>query len=187
MIGDNMVDIKVVNLVVTTDLKHRLNLEKISSTLSNVEYNPEQFPGLVMRIREPETSALLFSSGKVVCTGARDIDSAREAVNKVIGHLKKVKIKIIVEPILKTQNLVGSGKLGFDLNLNWLAMKLHNVEYELEQFPGLVYKMTDPFHTSFLLFSNGKLVCTGTKSKEEMEKCLEQLVKDLKKTGKKAR
>ena len=187
IIGDDMTDIKVVNIVVTTNLEHKLHLEKIASTLSNVEYNPEQFPGLVLRIKEPKTSALLFTSGRVVCTGAKDMATAKKAIHKIIGSLKKVNVKITIEPILKIQNLVGAGGLGFDLNLNSLVMKLKNTEYEPEQFPGLVYKMKYPFHASFLLFSNGKIVCTGTKSKEEMEKCLEQLVKDLKKTGEKIR
>jgi len=178
-----MADIAVVNLVVTTDLKHKLNLEGLASTLPNVEYNPEQFPGLVMRIKEPKTSALLFSSGKVVCTGAKSKDYAKKSIHKIIESLKKVNIEITTEPTLEIQNLVGAGAVGFNLNLNMLAMKLRNTEYEPEQFPGLVYKIKSPFHASFLLFSNGKIVCTGTKSKEEMEKCLEQLVKDLKKVA----
>ena len=179
-----MTKIRVVNLVVTTSLEHKLYLEKIASTLSNVEYNPEQFPGLVLRIKEPKTSSLLFTSGRVVCTGAKDMATAKKAIHKVIDSLKKVNVKIKIEPILKIQNLVGAGELGFNLNLNELAMKLRNTEYEPEQFPGLVYKMKDPFHSSFLLFSNGKIVCTGTKSEEEMKRCLEQLVKDLKKLAK---
>lgn len=181
-----MTKIKIVNLVVTTNLEHKLHLEKIVSTLPNVEYNPEQFPGLVMRIKEPKTSALLFTSGRVVCTGAKDMATAKKAVNKIVDILKKVNVKIKIGPILEIQNLVGAGELGFDLNLNELAMKLRNTEYEPEQFPGLVYKMKDPFHASFLLFSNGKIVCTGTKSEEEMKKCLEQLVDNLKKIGKKS-
>ena len=138
-----------------------------------------------MRIKEPKTSALLFTSGKVVCTGAKDMAGAKKSIHRIIDSLKKVNVKITIEPILKIQNLVGAGELGLDLNLNRLAMKLSNVEYEPEQFPGLVYKIKNPFRASFLLFSNGKIVCTGVKSKEEMERCLEQLVKDLKKTGKK--
>ena len=181
-----MAKIKIVNLVITTDLKHSLQLEKIASVLSNVEYNPEQFPGLVMRIKEPKTSALLFTSGRVVCTGARDMINVKKSIHKIILHLKKVNVKIKIEPILKIQNVVGAGELGFDLNLNMLAMKLRNTEYEPEQFPGLVYKMKNPFHASFLLFSNGKIVCTGTKSEKEMKMCFEQLVKDLKKLAKKS-
>ncbi|MCK4694947.1 MAG: TATA-box-binding protein [Candidatus Cloacimonetes bacterium] len=179
-----MTKIRVVNLVVTTNLEHKLHLEKIASTLPNVEYNPEQFPGLVMRIKEPKTSSLLFTSGRVVCTGAKDMATAKKAIHKVIDSLKKVNVKIKIEPTLIIQNLVGAGELGFDLNLNELATKLRNVEYEPEQFPGLVYKIERPFHASFLLFSNGKIVCTGTKSEEEMKRCLEQLVKDLEKLAK---
>ena len=81
-----MVNIKIVNLVITSDLKHKLNLENITSSLSNTEYNPEQFPGLVMRIKNPKTSALLFSSGKMVCTGAKTLNFATQAVEEVIKN-----------------------------------------------------------------------------------------------------
>ncbi len=181
---NNMTNIEIVNLVVTTDLNHKLNLENIASTLPNTEYNPEQFPGLVMRIKDPKTSALLFSSGKVVCTGAKDIVYAKKSIYKIIEFLKKMNVKIRVKPVLKIQNLVGSGELGDNLDLNLLAMKLSNTEYEPEQFPGLVYKIKSPYHANFLLFSNGKVVCTGTKGKDKMEKCIKQLIKDLKKIKK---
>ncbi len=97
---NDMVKIKIVNLVVTTDLKHKLDLIKIASTLPNTEYNPEQFPGLIMRIKEPKTTALLFTTGKIVCTGARDITYARESIHKIIVFLKKVNIEITIEPRL---------------------------------------------------------------------------------------
>ncbi len=181
-----MASLRVVNIVVTTDLEHELPLERITALLPNVEYNPETFPGLIMKIKEPKTSALLFTSGKVVCTGAKTIADAKAAINMIIGHLGKISIRISIIPTLKVQNMVGSGKLGFDLNLNEIMMRLNNVEYEPEQFPGLVYKMREPFHASFLLFTNGKIVCTGTKSEEEMETCLAQLLKELERAGQKA-
>ena len=99
------------------------------------------FPGLVIRIKEPKTSALIFSSGKVVCTGARSMDKVRESIKKIIKSLEKIGIKIKIEPKVKIQNIVASGAIGMDLNLNVLAMKLKNTEYEPEQFPGLVYKL----------------------------------------------
>jgi len=174
-------NIEIVNLVVTSDLKHKLNLEKIASTLSNTEYNPEQFPGLVMRIRTPKTAVLLFSSGKIVCTGGKSLPKAEESIQNVIRILKKVDVNITIKPILKVQNMVGAGALNYDLDLNYLTMGLMNTEYEPEQFPGLVYKIKKPFPASFLLFTNGKLVCTGTKSKYEMHECLAQLKITLKK------
>ncbi len=179
-------DIKVVNIVISTSLEHDIPLEKMAATLPNTEYNPEQFPGLVIRIKEPKTSALIFSSGKVVCTGARSMDKVHESIKKIIKSLEKIGIRITVKPDIKIQNIVASGTVGMDLNLNSLAMKLKNTEYEPEQFPGLVYKLIDgDVRATFLLFSNGKVVCTGTKSEEEVNRALDKLVDNLKKLGKK--
>jgi transcription initiation factor TFIID TATA-box-binding protein len=173
-------DIHVVNIVVSTSLEHDIPLEKMAATLSNTEYNPEQFPGLVIRIREPKTSALIFSSGKVVCTGARSMEKVEESITKIIKSLEKIDVKIKIKPKIHIQNIVASGAVGMDLNLNVLAMKLENTEYEPEQFPGLVYKLPQAKAT-FLLFSNGKVVCTGTKSEAEVHKALDKLIENLKK------
>jgi len=173
-------EIKVVNIVVSASLGHDIPLEKMAATLSNTEYNPEQFPGLVIRIKEPKTSALIFSSGKIVCTGARTMANVHESIKKIIKSLEKINVKIKDFPEVKIQNIVASGSVGMDLNLNVLAMKLENTEYEPEQFPGLVYKLPEQKAT-FLLFSNGKVVCTGTKSEEEVNKALDKLIENLKK------
>jgi transcription initiation factor TFIID TATA-box-binding protein len=175
--------IQVVNIVVSTSLEHDIPLEKMAATLSNTEYNPEQFPGLVIRIRDPKTSALIFSSGKVVCTGARSMEKVEESIEKIIKSLKKIGIDIKIKPKISIQNIVASGSVGMDLNLNVLAMKLDNTEYEPEQFPGLVYKL-DEAKATFLLFSNGKIVCTGTKSEEEVHLALDKLIINLKKVNK---
>ncbi|HLD89339.1 MAG TPA: TATA-box-binding protein [Candidatus Nanoarchaeia archaeon] len=173
-------EITVVNIVVSASLQHDIPLEKMAATLSNTEYNPEQFPGLVMRIKEPKTSALIFSSGKIVCTGARSMDKVEESIKKIIKSLEKIGIKITIKPEIKIQNIVASGSVGMDLNLNVLAMKLENTEYEPEQFPGLVYKIPAAKAT-FLLFSNGNVVCTGTKSEAEVHHALDKLIENLKK------
>jgi len=173
-------DIEVVNIVVSSDLKHDVPLEKMAATLSNTEYNPEQFPGLVLRIKEPKTSALIFSSGKIVCTGARTMEQVDEAIQKIIKSLEKINVKITIKPEVTIQNMVASGSVGMDLNLNKLAIKLENTEYEPEQFPGLVYKLNEAKAT-FLLFSNGKVVCTGTKSESAVKAALEMLIVNLKK------
>ena len=173
-------EIEVVNIVVSSSLEHDIPLEKMAATLPNTEYNPEQFPGLVIRIKEPKTSALIFSSGKIVCTGARTIANVHLSIKKIIKSLEKINIKIKITPEINIQNIVASGAVGMDLNLNNLAMKLDNTEYEPEQFPGLVYKLPDQ-RATFLLFSNGKVVCTGTKSEEEVHRVLDILIEKLKK------
>jgi transcription initiation factor TFIID TATA-box-binding protein len=173
-------NITVVNIVVSSSLEHDIPLEKMAATLSNTEYNPEQFPGLVIRIKDPKTSALIFSSGNIVCTGARSLEKVDESIKKIIESLEKIGIKIKIKPKINVQNIVASGSIGMDLNLNTLAMKLDNTEYEPEQFPGLVYKLMEAKAT-FLLFSNGKIVCTGTKSEEMVHKAIDMLLINLNK------
>jgi len=177
-------NIRIVNIVVSTSFEKAIPLEKMAATLSNTEYNPEQFPGLVIRIKEPKTSALIFSSGKIVCTGARTMEEVDESIKQIIKSLEKINVKITVKPEITIQNIVASGEISIILNLNELAMILENTEYEPEQFPGLVYKLRD-CQATFLLFSNGKIVCTGTKSKDDIDVAVDKLIENLKKVTKK--
>ena len=112
-----------------------------------------------------------------------EIQIVNIVVSASLGHdipLEKINIKITQEPEVTIQNMVASGAVGFDLNLNKLAIKLENTEYEPEQFPGLVYKLK-AVRATFLLFSNGKVVCTGTKSEQEVKRALDMLIENLKK------
>ena len=111
------------------------------------------------------------------------MDKVEESIKKIIKSLEKIGIKITIKPVIHIQNIVASGTVGMDLNLNTLAMKLPNTEYEPEQFPGLVYKL-DEAKATFLLFSNGKIVCTGTKSEKEVHAALDMLIEKLKKVVK---
>ena len=173
-------EIEIVNIVVSGSVDHdKIPLEKMAAMLPNTEYNPEQFPGLVLRIRDPKTSALIFNSGKIVCTGARSIEKVDEAMIRIVEALKKIGIDVKAKPEYTVQNMVASGGIGLELNLNTLAVKLENTEYEPEQFPGLVYKLRGT-NATFLLFTNGQIVCTGTKSKDQVDAAVKLLVKKLK-------
>lgn len=173
-------EIAVVNIVISSALEKDIPLEKMAATLSNTEYNPEQFPGLVLRIKEPKTSALIFSSGKIVLTGARTMEDVQKGIEAIIKQLKKLNINVTIKPEITVQNIVASGNVGMDLNLNVLGIKLPNTEYEPEQFPGLVHKLKGT-NATFLLFSNGKIVCTGTKSEQQAKDALDKLIETLKK------
>lgn len=178
---NNKHKVKIVNIVVSSSLEHDIPLEKMAATLSNTEYNPEQFPGLVIRIKEPKTTALIFSSGNIVCTGAKTLAEVDQSIEKIIKYLEKLDIKITIKPKITIQNMVASGSIDMDLNLNMLAMKLSNTEYEPEQFPGLVYKISGKVSATFLLFSNGKIVCTGTKGEDQVHVALDELKERLSK------
>ncbi len=137
---------KIENVVASTSLGQELDLNKIEDSLEGAEYNPQQFPGLVYRLKEPKTATLLFRSGKIVCTGGKSYTEVKAAITKVAKDLEKADIKITIEPKIEVQNIVASSDLGQEINLNTVAITLglEKVEYEPEQFPGLVYRLDDP-------------------------------------------
>ncbi len=171
--------LKVQNIVATTSLNVSVPLTKLARSNSNTEYNPETFPGLVLRIKKPKSAVLVFSSGNLVCTGTKSINQVRQVIDSVIKQLRKINVRVKEKPKIKVQNIVASGNIDMMLNLNILALELENTEYEPEQFPGLVYKLNEPTAT-FLLFTNGKLVCTGTKNRQQLEESMKQLIKNVK-------
>lgn len=175
--------IRIVNIVVSGNVhQDKIPLEKMAATLPNTEYNPEQFPGLVLRIKDPKTSALIFNSGKIVCTGAKNIAEVDRAMDGIVEALSKIGVKITQKPTYTVQNMVASGTINMLLNLNELTIKLDNTEYEPEQFPGLVYKLRGT-QATFLLFTNGEIVCTGTKSEEEVDEAVKLLKEKLNSIG----
>jgi len=171
--------LKVQNIVATTSLGKPVSLTKLARTQSNTEYNPEQFPGLVLRVKNPKSAVLVFSSGNLVCTGTKSVGQVKQVIEQVIKQLRKINVRVTEKPKINVQNIVASGSINIALNLNLLALELENTEYEPEQFPGLVYKLEEPTAT-FLLFSNGKLVCTGTRNRKQLEDSMKQLIKNTK-------
>jgi len=170
--------LKIQNIVATASLEKDVSLTTLATTQPNTEYNPDTFPGLVLRIKKPKSAVLVFSSGNLVCTGTKSLIQVRDVIQQVIKQLRKIKVYVTIRPKITVQNIVASGALNLDLNLNTLSLELENTEYEPEQFPGLVYKLEAPTAT-FLLFSNGKLVCTGTKNKAQLDDSLIQLNKNI--------
>lgn len=172
-------NLTVQNIVATASLGKPISLTTLARTQTNTEYNPEQFPGLVLRVKKPKSAVLVFSSGNLVCTGTKSLAQVKEVINQVIKQLRRINVKITDKPKITVQNIVASGSVDMRLNLNYLALALENTEYEPEQFPGLVYKLIEP-NATFLLFSNGKLVCTGTKNKKQLDESMVILNKNLK-------
>lgn len=173
-----MEDIKIENVVASTDFKRRMPLDKIAIYLENTEYEPEQFPGLVYRLEEPKAAALIFGSGKIVCTGTTSPEEAETAVLKIIEELKESDVVVEEKPVITVQNVVASSHLNQKLNLNRIAFELVGTEYEPAQFPGLVYRLDEP-KVAFLLFSSGKIVCTGGKKEEDVENGISRLREKL--------
>jgi transcription initiation factor TFIID TATA-box-binding protein len=170
--------INIENVVASATLKQRVDLNAVVKGYPGVEYRPEQFPGLVFRLKRPKTATLIFNSGKMVCTGAKSEKEARRAVMRVIKELKKSGIIIISKPELKIQNIVASASLGGIIDLEKAAYTLGKTMYEPEQFPGLIYRMDEP-KVVILLFASGKLVCTGAKREQDVYDAVSKLHQEL--------
>jgi transcription initiation factor TFIID TATA-box-binding protein len=166
--------ISIENVVASASVNQTIDLNEITRLFPDVEYHPEQFPGLVFRLKAPKTATLIFNSGKMVCTGAKSEEQSFKAVTMVVQKLRKSGIKVENEPEVEIQNIVASASLGGRVKLEEAALTLPRSMYEPEQFPGLIHRMLEP-KTVILLFASGKLVCTGAKKEEEVYKAVNNL------------
>ena len=168
-----MIDMKIANIVATTTIGTELNLEDISLAVPDARYNKGRFPGLIMQINEPKTTFLLFQNGKAVIIGAKSTDDLPIAAQKLCEKLAKHGFKVSPESDMSIKNIVATADIGTEVNLMDMALSLglENVEYEPEQFPGLVYWCNEHLAV-FLIFNSGKIVCLGTKSPRQASKAI---------------
>ncbi|MCJ7698325.1 MAG: TATA-box-binding protein [Thermoplasmata archaeon] len=179
-----MIEIKVQNIVASTTFGEKLDLDVIAQSFEDAEYEPEQFPGLVYRLKNPKTATLLFRSGKANCTGAKTTEDVKTSIKIIAEKLEKIGVEIHKNPEIVIQNIVATADLGGELNLSEVAISLglENVEYEPEQFPGLVYRIKEP-KVAMLLFGSGKIVCAGARNIEDVSLAVENLSKELSSLG----
>lgn len=168
-VGDPNIPVpQLQNIVSTVNLGCKLDLKKIALHARNAEYNPKRFAAVIMRIREPRTTALIFSSGKMVCTGAKSEESSRLAARKYARIVQKLGFdaKFID---FKVQNMVGSCDVKFPIQLESLCLTHSQFAgYEPELFPGLIYRMVKP-RVVLLIFVSGKIVITGAKVRRDID------------------
>jgi len=172
-------NIKIENIVASSSLGVRIPLEKMVEHLEGSEYEPQQFPGLVYRVKNPKAAMLIFSSGKVVCTGARSIADVRKAIAKVTRMIKSLKLDVPKKYKIEIENIVASAQIPARLNLDKIAFGSENSEYSPDRFPGLVFRIKDP-NATLLLFGSGKVICTGIRKIEDAEYAMNFVFKKLK-------
>ncbi len=168
------------NIVASANLGKELDLNHLTVEMSGAEYNPQSFPGLIFRLKDPKTATLLFHSGKLVCTGARNLEQVKLAIEMVVMNVRKAGVPITSSPIFEVQNIVASADVGCPVNLTSvvITLGLDRVEYEPEVFPGLVYRMNDP-KVVILLFGSGKLVCTGARKPQDVDAAVKKITEEL--------
>lgn len=176
-------DIKIENIVASSSLGIKIPLDKLSGYMEGTEYEPKQFPGIVFRVKEPKAASLIFSSGKIVCTGAKNVEDVKKVIKKIVSIIRAADLGSPKKYEIQVENIVASAKLKSRLSLDKIAFKLEDAEYEPEQFPGLVLRMKSP-KVAFLLFSSGKIVCTGARKIEDVEFAVKAVSRRLKEISK---
>lgn len=176
--------ISIENVVASTGIEQELDLQQVAIDLKGADYNPEDFPGIVYRTQDPRAANLIFRSGKIVCTGAKSVDEVHEALGIVFDKFRDIGIPVIDDPDITVQNIVSGVDLGVSLNLNAIAigLGLENIEYEPEQFPGLVYRLDEP-DVVVLLFGSGKAVITGGKNIDQPAEAVDVVTDRLSELG----
>ena len=172
---------KIENIVASAELGLELDLYTIAFKIHDVEYEPEQFPGAILKLKEPKTSLLLFKNGKIICAGGKnekDVAAAIEKTLKMLTTFSKTAPPKNFKPKFTVQNIVASAEFSVELDLYTIASEVPDVEYEPEQFPGAILKFKEP-KTSLLLFKNGKIICTGGRSEADVVAALNKAARLL--------
>ena len=172
--------LKIENIVASGVVADSIDLVAFSNKVENCELNKKRFPGAVYRIEDPKIASLIFSSGKIVLTGIRNNKALTDGLAIIIKSLNEAGIDTLKEPKVAITNMVCSYDFGKYININnvVVTLNLENIEYEPEQFPGLVYRIKDP-KIVVLIFSSGKIILTGGKNLKDVKKGIDVLEQKL--------
>jgi transcription initiation factor TFIID TATA-box-binding protein len=172
---------EIVNMVASTQVTESIDLYEVSDTL-NIDYEAEQFPGMVYRVADPKVCILLFRSGKAVVTGAKSKEAVEKGLRIMVEDLANHGFEMwpLNSDDISLENIVVTYNHGDLLDLSTLSlhMQFDKTEYEPEVFPGLIYRIDEP-KSVCLVFSSGKCVITGCKSEDEAQEATDHLVDQL--------
>ena len=126
----------------------------------------------------PRTTALIFASGNMVCTGAKDELRARLASHKYVRLLRLAGFDVRFCSF-RIQNLVASTNINFLLKLDELSHDYGACAgYEPDLFPGLILRIPDP-KVVYLFFRSGRIVITGARSRQIIESSFKDVYNDI--------
>ena len=154
--------VNIVNTTITFSLSTPLKLNYLASRLWNVEYDPKKYNGLKLRLRNPQCTALVFSTGRCVLVGANCFDEGRKAIRIIARKISKLISGVNLTEI-RLKNCVASGKINFPPETLKDAITKNGIEwsYEPELFPALIFKLNSINVTAF---HTGTIFLTGSTS-----------------------
>jgi transcription initiation factor TFIID TATA-box-binding protein len=161
------IPLRIVNMFVTTNYGIPLPLEKIVEKLTYATYDTKKASGALVKTKNPKATVMLHRTGKAICFGVHSTNDAKLVISHVAAELNRIGIRVRETPPVKVLNIACSGSVDRKLPLSKLAFKLKNAEYEPDDFPGLVLRLSNP-KVTFILFENGKLVSAGLTKEDEV-------------------
>ena len=161
--------INIENVVATSSLNQRIDIQKVLTQFPDSKYNPEKFPGAIIRLSNPRSVILVFKSGSIVCTGTHSEKEAQFAMNRFVLEINRIQSpeNAIIQDV-KIENVVASCNIQSRIHLEQAARSLPRSMYEPEQFPAIIHRMHHP-KSVVLIFASGRIVCVGAKSQEEIQ------------------
>jgi len=171
--------VEITNIVGSGDLGVELDVGAIATDLPvlHTEYEPDNYHGLYARLVEDGPLITLYRSGKYIITGSSSFEELHETDRGILDALMRLGIiDSGVETGFTVQNVVCTGELHRSVNLNALSVGLgfESVEYEPEQFPGLIHRPPH-FPAVLLVFANGNVVITGSADVETAEEAFDYI------------
>lgn len=172
---------KIVNVIMVGKVQlppdERLDLLRLARRMSNVEYRPRRFAPIIMRIKEPvRASALLYSSGSLICSGTRAAEDAVRACSTFLRKIRKVYPTANLNNC-RVENMVASTQMEKGINLEqFSAHYWKKVSFHPELFPGAY--MTPECHPKMkvAIFRSGKVTFVGARDMETLLEVLMELV-----------
>ncbi|XP_055388888.1 uncharacterized protein LOC129617871 [Condylostylus longicornis] len=155
------------NVIASVNLSTDLNLRLIAISARNAEYNPTKVNAVVVRVRNPKCTGLLFRSGRMMVTGARSETDAHIGGKKIAKLCLKVGHPSLRFRGFKVENMIASADCGFPVRLEGLAHDHSSYcSYEPEMFSGLVYRYhpLESYKAVLLVFVSGKVILTGCRT-----------------------
>lgn len=179
-----MTDVIIDNIICFVEPADSFDIQTLSEKIPNAIYNPEEFEGLSIKHTDLKTATIILSNGKIICTGAKNMEDAEKTITKTIAEINKTGLSIKEDFVIKIENIVASINLYKDLHLSSIAngLILQNVTYEPKDFPGLIYRINES-NIEVILFSSGKMVCIGAKSIDEATKTIDMMEEKLSSIG----
>ena len=160
---------EIVNVVMSA-WAGKLDIEKLARTLPKSMYEPDSFAGLIYHRQAPKATIIMFSTGRIVSTGAKSVKQSTESLNVTLFELAEIVKSELKIKNKKTENIVIKCDLGNGVNLKKLAKKDRGSKYNPDLFPAIIY--TDKPNPSCLVFGSGKIISAGSKTETQAHKTI---------------